>query len=386
MEFEMSDDSKGKDVVGLINSIDTTLKRVQTNSLDLSFNELMDMHKNGELDISPDYQRLFQWSEGARSRFVESLLLEMPVPPIYVIEEEDGHYLLIDGLQRISSYLHLRGHLSAEHLDPSVNIGEMLVLTDCDIIQELNGKTYDDLGTALQIRLKRAFVRVEVVRKGSDKRFKYHMFKRLNTGGQVLTNQQLRNCTIRLLDSKFNDFIIDLSKEDVFLQCTESLSLQHKLDAYDQELVLRFFAFKNNRDNFRHDVADFLTEYMELVSDPSNNYLFDYDGERANFIKTFTVLARTLDERAFTYANASRRTVTRGFSVYHFEAFTVGIQSALDRIDLENSDQLVKLKEIFTEIKLNGDFIRITTGGGKNSPGPLKERITFVQRRVEEAL
>src|SRR5215475_15086601 len=98
MEFEMSDDSKGKDVVGLINSIDSTLKRVQTNSLDLSFNELMDMYKNKELDISPDFQRLFQWSEGARSRFIESLLLEMPVPPIYVIEEEEGRYLLIDGL------------------------------------------------------------------------------------------------------------------------------------------------------------------------------------------------------------------------------------------------------------------------------------------------
>src|SRR5262245_48427264 len=153
----MSDDSKGKDVVDLINLIDSTLKRVQTNSLDLSFNELMDMHKSGELDISPDYQRLFQWSEGARSRFVESLLLEMPVPPIYVIEEEDGHYLLIDGLQRISSYLHLRGHLNAEHLDPPVNIGEKLVLAECDIIQELNGKTYDDLGTALQIRLKSGF-------------------------------------------------------------------------------------------------------------------------------------------------------------------------------------------------------------------------------------
>ena len=69
------------------------------------------MFKTKELDINPDYQRLFRWSEGARSRFIESLLLEMPVPPIYVIEQEEGQYLLIDGLQRISSYLHLRGEL-----------------------------------------------------------------------------------------------------------------------------------------------------------------------------------------------------------------------------------------------------------------------------------
>lgn len=173
-------------VIDLITAIDNRLKKVHTQSLDLSFNELLDMYKNKELDISPDYQRLFQWSEGARSRFIESLLLEMPVPPIYVIEEENGRYLLIDGLQRISSYFHLRGELTAPHLDPPVEIGQKLKFIDCDIVGELNGKTYDDLGTALQIRLKRAFIRVEVVRKGSDSRFKYWMFKRLNTGGEQL--------------------------------------------------------------------------------------------------------------------------------------------------------------------------------------------------------
>ena len=147
------------------------------------------MKTEGELDISPEYQRLFRWSEGARSRFIESLLLEMPVPPIYVIEEEDGKYLLIDGLQRISSYLHFRGELEAPHLDPPVNIGDKLTLVDCDIVSELNGMTFETLSTALKIKLKRAFVRVEVVRKGSDPGFKYHMFKRLNTGGVLLTNQ-----------------------------------------------------------------------------------------------------------------------------------------------------------------------------------------------------
>src|SRR5437870_2920632 len=112
------------EVVDLITAIDSRLAKVHTQSLDLSFNELLDMYKSDELDISPDYQRLFQWSEGARSRFIESLLLEMPVPPIYVVEEEDGKYLLIDGLQRISSYLHLRGELEALHLEPPVRHGE----------------------------------------------------------------------------------------------------------------------------------------------------------------------------------------------------------------------------------------------------------------------
>jgi hypothetical protein len=310
----------------------------------------------------------------------------MPVPPIYVIEEDEGRYLLIDGLQRISSYLHLRGQLEAPHLDPPVHIGEKLVLVDCDIVEELNGKTFDDLGTALQIRLKRAFVRVEVVRKGSDPRFKYHMFKRLNTGGQLLTPQQLRNCTIRLLDPKFNDFIIALSSNEAFKTTTGSLTKESQLGAFDQELVLRFFAMKNARDSFKHDVGDFLSEYMEKVSDPETAVQFDFDAQRAIFERTFAVLAAALGDQAFTYANKARSALTHGFSVYHFEAITLGIQSRVDIIDPGNAVQVEKLKDVLTKIKLDADFVRITTGGGKNSPGQLAERISFVQTKVEAQL
>ena len=74
-----SKDASGPEIVALLAAIDKTVAKVHTQSLDLSFNELLDMYQNKELDISPDYQRLFQWPEGARSRFIESLLLEMPV-------------------------------------------------------------------------------------------------------------------------------------------------------------------------------------------------------------------------------------------------------------------------------------------------------------------
>ncbi|HYT43537.1 MAG TPA: DUF262 domain-containing protein, partial [Methylomirabilota bacterium] len=344
--------------VDLINTIDSRLKRVHTQSLDISFNELLDMYKSDELNIHPDYQRLFRWTEGARSRFIESLLLEMPIPPIYVIEEEEGKYILIDGLQRISSYLHLRGELEAEHLDPKISRGEKLVLTDCDIVEELNGKTFDDLGTALQIRLKRAFIRVEVVRRGSDTRFKYHMFKRLNTGGQILTPQQIRNCTIRLLGSIFNDFIIDLSEQDTFKACIENITEEQRLGSFDQELVLRFFALKNYRDQFKHDVDDFLTEYMEKVSDPDIDFSFDYEKERAIFLKTFAIFEKVLGELAFACVNRRRNELTRSFTVYHFEAFTIGIQPYINNINIDDESMIRRLEQVLRNIKLDEEFIR----------------------------
>lgn len=382
----MAIQTHSSDVIDLINAIDSRLKRVHTQSLDISFNELLDMYKNGELNIHPDYQRLFRWTEGARSRFIESLLLEMPIPPIYVIEEEEGRYLLIDGLQRISSYLHLRGELEAEHLDPKIPIGERLMLTGCDIVEELNGKTFDDLGTALQIRLKRAFIRVEVVRRGSDSRFKYYMFKRLNNGGEILTPQQIRNCTIRLLDSKFNDFIINLSKQDAFKICIENITEEQRLGSFDQELVLRFFALKNYRDEFKHDVEEFLTEYMEKVSDPDVDLLFNYEEEGSVFLKTFEILAKALGEFAFARANRARNDLTRSFMIYHFEAFTIGIQQYIYNINIDDENMIQRLAEVLKNIKLNEEFIRITTGGGRNSPGLLKQRIKFVDDRVREVV
>ncbi|WP_316185515.1 MULTISPECIES: DUF262 domain-containing protein [unclassified Bradyrhizobium] len=369
----------------LIEAIAATLRQASTQALDLSFNELLDMHESGEMNINPDYQRLFRWSEGQRSRFIESLLLEMPVPPIFVIEEGDGTYQLIDGLQRISSYLHLRGKLIAPHLDPPVVAGEMLVLSDCDIVPALNGLTYNDFPTALQIRLKRAFIRVEVVRKETDPRFKYHMFKRLNTGGELLSSQQLRNCTIRLLDSVFPDFVIRMSEIEEFKGCTRALTQERRLSAFDQELVLRFFALKNRRAKFKHEVSDFLTEYMEDVADRERPEQFDYAAEEANFRKTFGALHQTLGEYAFAFANRARNDLSAGFSIYHFEAMTIGMQVIIDRIDVADAQVMEQLRAVLREIKLDARFISITTGGGKNSPGPLNERIGFVERRLIDA-
>jgi len=371
--------------IDVIAALSASLKQASTQALDISFNELLDMASGGELNITPEYQRLFRWSEGQRSRFVESLLLEMPVPPIFVIEEEEGTYQLIDGLQRISSYLHLRGKLDAPHLDPPVKRGDMLRLSDCDIVHALNGLSYDDLPAALQIRLKRAFIRMEVIRKETDPRFKYHMFKRLNTGGEILSDQQVRNAAIRMLSGEFPDFLIQLSKYAKFKICTTYLTQERRLSAFDQELVLRFFALKNVRDRFKHEVSDFLTDYMEKIADPLENEPFDYDNEQAAFQKTFRVLAEALGEYAFSFANKAKTDLSGGFSIYHYEAITIGLQTVLQKLNAADKTQMEQLAAKLREIKLDPAFVRITTGGGRNSPGPLNTRINFVADRLRDA-
>lgn len=370
------------DSMEIINAVDERRKRAETKALDVSLNELADMYSSDELTIRPEYQRLFRWSKGKQSQFIESLLLEMPIPPIFAIEVEEGRLELIDGLQRLSAYLHFRGELNAPELDPPIKQGDKLVLEECDIVKELNGCIYDDLPTALQIRLKRHFLRVEIVRRETDSHFRYYMFKRLNTGGETLSEQEVRNCTIRLLGEEFNNFIVELRGNEAFRECIEPLSEESRRRMGDIELVLRFFAFKNNFEEFRHDVADFMTNFMERVSDSSHerHIVFDYSHEKKLFEKTFTLLKMTLGPNTCKRWFGDR--YGGQFLMHHFEAISLGIAKVLDEIDLNNSAQIEQIKVALDAVKKDEEFKQLTTGGGQNSPGPYRRKIDFVADKV----
>ncbi|WP_151778832.1 DUF262 domain-containing protein [Acinetobacter bereziniae] len=372
------------DPSSLVSIIEEKVSKIHTTHLDVSFNEIVDMYENSELNISPEFQRLFRWSIGKQSRFIESLILEMPVPPIYVIELEDGKYELIDGLQRISTYLHLRGKLiGAQH--NNVENNAKLILKDCDVIEELNDFTFDDLPTAYQIRLKRSFIRMEVIRKESNNLIRYHMFKRLNTGGEGLEDQELRNCTIRILNEEFPNFLNEIVNNTDFQETTDNISDAKTLNAYKEELILRFFAFKNLRENYTHDIADFLDEYMEKISLPSDNqhYIeFNYQNEKIIFEKTFKILNKALASKTFGQASKNFDSIHENFSIYQYESITLALQEIIHKIDPENEIHINAIKDTITEVKLSRSFKPITTGGGKNTKNKLNERIEYVANKL----
>lgn len=281
------------------------------------------MYKNMELTISPDYQRLFRWEEEKQSRFVESLILEMPVPPIFVIETDDGVYELIDGLQRISSYLHFRGERLGETKD------DFLELQGCDIVKDLNGLTFDNLPKALQIKIKRSFVRMEVIKKESEISLKYHMFKRLNTGGEILSAQEMRNCTIRLLGSKGIDFLDECSKNEDFKSVINRVASEKRKTKYDQELVLRFFAIKNDIENYRYPVTEYLTRYLEKITTEEN--CFEYQKEKNIFEQTFKFINEHWGEEAFSGRTANG-TIKSEFVLYYFDGIAISIASLIEQI------------------------------------------------------
>lgn len=358
-------------LANLIENVDSQIIKIRTKSLDVSFNELYDMYKNEELVISPDYQRLFRWEEEKQSRFIESLILEMPVPPIFVIETGDGIYELIDGLQRISSYLHFRGERLGE------TDSDFLILHGCDIVTDLNGLDFRNLPKALQIKIKRSFVRMEVIKKESETALKYHMFKRLNTGGELLSAQEIRNCTIRLLGADGINFIEKCSRNSDFVNVINRVASDKLSSRYDQELVLRFFAIKNDIDNYRHPVTDYLTKYLEKIT--TGEIDFDFNEEYRIFENTFRLINQHFGADAFSGKNAAG-TIKNEFVLYYFDGIAVPIAILIDSIDPSND--IEDIKEKIEQIKYSDELQHYKTGRA----GSVKNRIKLFTEGVQEVL
>ncbi len=248
--------------------------KISTDRMDISFGELINLYKNKELVIRPEYQRLFRWTPQQKTALIESILLAIPIPPIFVAEDEEGIWELVDGLQRVSTFISFFGELNADvsklpyqiteddEEDGEISIGNKWPLEVGGLIKNLAGFTIDTLPSKYKINLKRAVCRVEILRGESNIAMKYELFKRLNSSGSKLTPQEIRNAIYRAVNPVINDLILELSQNQSFQKLT-GLSKQKKQELYDQELVLKFVAFLNNVEKINENTENFLNFFIE---------------------------------------------------------------------------------------------------------------------------
>ena len=232
---------------------------LKTDRLDMSFGELMNMFEDGDLFITPEYQRVFRWSDFQQTRFIESVLLGIPIPPVFVAEDNEGRWEVVDGLQRISTIFSFFGVLN--NLPDKNNS----TLTQGELITELEGVTIDTLSVKLKTTIKRSVCRVEVVRWDSFEDMRYELFNRLNTGASPLSDQEIRNCIFRAYQVNLNQVLRDVAEIDSFNKLIVP-SDKKREEMFLEELTLRFFAFKYLEGEFKTTVPQFLTEFMKSVS------------------------------------------------------------------------------------------------------------------------
>ena len=335
---------------------------VRTDSFDFSFGEIANLHASKELVIQPEYQRLFRWSLQQKSHLIESILLELPVPQIFVIENQDGVLELIDGLQRVSTILQFMEPKSIG-LDP-------LKLDGCTLISALNGLVFSNLPLSLRLRLKRSAIRTVVIKKQSEGFLRYEMFKRLNTGGANLEPQEIRNCSARMIGENgidFYNFLVTLSQQADFAACADYLPQPDKEKKAAEELVLRFFAAKNFVEGFKGSVRDWLDNYMEGVL--LDKQPFDIKKETVDFVKTMSFARKNLGDAAFLRYRG--KSPTGSLPPAYFEAIAIGIHNNLKKIQ---SKSAASLRSKLTTL-VQSEAFRAVTGPGANSKDKLKTRI-----------
>jgi hypothetical protein len=280
------------------------------------------------LVINPDFQRLFRWEIGQKSKLIESLLLGIPLPSIFVFEKDDSKWELVDGLQRISTLLEFMGLLTSpannEPLPPSALVATKYLPSLSNVVWEKSPLIIDPpldeqvaLPGALQLAIRRARLSVEILKRPSDNATKYDLFQRLNAGGTVANAQELRNCVIIMVSHAYSQFMRNLADYHPFLNVLaaseDQIEKQRHMEYVSRFLVHTYVAYHN-----KLDVEEFIDEgIVSLASQGETVVAGD------TFRSTFDVLNEAYGGNALRRMQAGEPTGRVGLAA--FECIAIGI-------------------------------------------------------------
>ena len=231
------------------------VRKITTQAYDKSVSDIVRMIEDKDIRLDPEYQRNYVWDNKKASMLIESIILNVPIPVIYVSQEEDDSWSVIDGLQRLSS---LKRFFDGK-----------FKLSGLEILSDLNKSDINTLNTKALRMLKNGLLRVIMITHDSNEEIKYDVFMRLNTGSVHLTEQELRNCLYR---GNLNKFLKDVVQNETWLKLM-GLKEPHKRMA-DRETALRFLAIWQNwnaEEDFLHGykgrMKSFLNAFMQEHKD-----------------------------------------------------------------------------------------------------------------------
>lgn len=212
-------------------------EKIRVSTKSFSLRNVLDMIDADDLELAPDFQRNRVWKARQKSRLIESLLLQIPLPAFYFAEDADGLLRVVDGLQRLST---IHGFVRAREF----------ALDDLEYLDK-DGSTFSELEPALQRRLHNAQIVVHVIDPSTPEEVKYDIFKRINTGGEPLNAMEVRHCMSR---TRSRNFLKRCTASVAFEKATGGV-LKNHVRMQDREAALRFCAFRmlgdiGNYDNY----------------------------------------------------------------------------------------------------------------------------------------
>lgn len=345
--------------------IDKARKEIKTDGYSMSIGEWISLYESNEIDIHPEFQRFFRWSSSQKTRLIESILLGIPIPQVFVAQRPDGVWDVVDGLQRLSTIYQLIGILR----DKDEKLEKPLVLEGTKYLPGLEGKKWEDikeensLSVAQRLIIKRTKIAVSIILRESNETSKYELFQRLNTGGSSLSAQEVRNSIAVMMNIKFYEWLRELADNPYFKGCI-SLSDRAVEEQYDMDLALRFVLFRTISESELKkigDVNDFLTNRMiELLESKS----IDMVKEKRAFIKTFKLLDSRVGEECLRRYDNEKHKFMGGFLLSAFEAVALGVGYNYEFLEKSVNIDLVA---VISKIWKSKEFIKNSGSGVRAS-------------------
>lgn len=253
----------------LAQEIDTAQRLVRTDAYQMSVGEIVNMYENQEIIIDPEFQRLFRWNIGQKSKLIESLLLGIPLPSIFVFEKENGSWELIDGLQRISTILEFMGRLrnpeGGLHFPSALEATKYLpslhnaVWETSDRVVDIPVEEQQPIDRTQQLAIRRSRLGVEILKRPSDDQTKYDLFQRLNAGGTQANAQELRNCIMLMINGDYFRAVKGAAEQQSFRNVISVTEDQAERQRH-MEMATRFLVHTNVAYDGRLDVEEYIDE------------------------------------------------------------------------------------------------------------------------------
>ena len=352
--------------MSLQKEINKTRSEIRTDSYPMSIGELASLYANNEIDIHPEFQRFYRWTSYQKSRLIESIILGIPIPQIFVAQRKDGVWDVVDGLQRLATIFHFMGILKNENNE----LITPLVLEKTKYLPSLEAKKWDDkdneensLDSAQRLIIKRSKIDISIILMESDEKSKYELFQRLNTGGSPLSDQEVRNSILVMINRDYYRWLKNLSRNGDFQDCI-LITDKALEEQYDMDLLLRFVLLRKMEESRLKKIGDINSFLTEEMIDVVTNEKLNIDEETRAFESTFSILVEQLSSDCFKKYNPVKKKFGGGFLISAFELVALGVGYNYSEI-LSNPIDIISItKKLWSddEFKSNsGSGVRAST-------------------------
>ncbi len=279
----------------------------------------------------PGFQRNYVWSMSQASKLIESFLLGLPVPAIFLYTDENEILNVIDGQQRLLSIVYFFSGYFGEETRGRRTIFKLIRLKEQSPFFNATYKSIETSNPTAYNRLNDSVLRAFIIKQihPKDNTSIYHIFERLNTGATLLQGQEIRNC---IYHGAFNDLLVQLNTDKNWRNIFGSNSINKR--KRDVELILRFFALYYNRNKYSKPMKDFLSNFMYNNKNPSQAKLSEFE---KLFSNTVEIIVHKLGAKPFN--------IVRGLNVAAFDSIFTLTAANLDKLDGNFLNNFNKLKK-----------------------------------------